>query len=90
MSYKLGFTSKAKKQFEKLDTYTQEQISRYIEKHFCDDLVDPRSHGKPLTGKLKGYWRYETGKYRLICDIQDGILLVLVIKIGHRREVYRG
>jgi len=58
---------------------------------FGDNPQDPRSHGKPLTGKLQGYWRYEVGKYRLICDIQDNICKVLVVKVkvGHRREVYR-
>ena len=89
MIYGLDFTSKAKRQFDKLDRYAQEQIARYLDKHFGDEPVDPRSHGKPLTGKLKGYWRYEIGKYRLICDIRDNICKVVVVKAGHRREIYR-
>jgi len=89
MPYGLDFTSKAKKQFDKLDKYAQEQIGRYLEKHFGDEPADPRSHGRPLTGRLKGYWRYEIGKYRLICDIQDNICKVIVVKAGHRREIYR-
>lgn len=89
MLYGIEFTSKAKKQFEKLEKHAQEQINRYIEKHFGDEPTEPRSHGKPLTGRLKGYWRYETGKYRLVCEIQDGICKVIVVKVGHRREIYR-
>ena len=89
MRYKLDFSKKSEKQLEKLDRYAQEQISAYIKKYFIDNHVDPRSHGKPLTGKFKGSWRYEIGKYRLICDIQDDICKVLVVKVGHRRKIYR-
>jgi len=89
MIYTLDFTKKAEKQFDKLDRYTQEQIAAYINIYFGDNPQDPRSHGRPLTGKLKGYWRYEIGKYRLICDIKDNICMVLVVKTGHRREVYK-
>ena len=89
MTYVLDFSKKAEKQFDKLNRYAQEQIAAYIKKHFGDTPQDPRSHGKPLTGKLKGFWRYEIGKHRLICDIQDNVCIVLVVKVGHRREVYR-
>jgi mRNA interferase RelE/StbE len=89
MRYKLNFTKKAMKQYVALDNYAKEQIARYLDKHFDDEPIDPRSHGKPLTGGLKGYWRYEIGKYRLICDIQDSICSVVVVKAGHRRDIYR-
>ena len=87
--YQFELSAKAEKQFEKLDGYVQAQIGRYIDRHFNDGYIDPRSHGKPLAGKLKGYWRYDTGKYRLICDIRDDICTVIAVKVGHRREVYR-
>jgi mRNA interferase RelE/StbE len=45
--------------------------------------------GKPLTGSLKGYWRYRVGDYRIICELRDEELLILVIEIAHRREVYK-
>ena len=89
MIYTLDFTKKAERQFDKLGRYAQEQIAAYIKKYFGDIPHDPRLHGKPLTGKLKGYWRYEIGKYRLVCDIQDNVCKVLVVKAGHRREIYR-
>ena len=51
---------------------------------------NPRAHGKTLTGPTLGsYWRYRVGSYRIICQIQDGILCVLVIEIGGRKEIYR-
>ena len=89
MRYELDFTDKAKKQFDKLDKYAQKQIRQYLDRHFADKSNDPRSHGKPLTGKLKGYWRYEVGTYRIVCDIQDNVCIVLVVKIGHRKDIYR-
>ena len=52
--------------------------------------ADPRSTGRALTGPLLGaYWRYRVGDCRIICDIQDGALCVLVIEIGNRKEIYR-
>ncbi|MCL2047462.1 MAG: type II toxin-antitoxin system RelE/ParE family toxin [Defluviitaleaceae bacterium] len=89
MIYTLDFSKKAEKQFCKLDRSAQENISAYIKKYFGVTPHDPRSHGKPLTGKLKGYWRYEVGKYRLICEIQDNICKVIVVKAGHRRDIYK-
>ena len=48
----------------------------------------PRECGKCLTGKMKEFWRYRIGDYRVICDIRDKEILILVIEIGHRREIY--
>ncbi|MCL2225237.1 MAG: type II toxin-antitoxin system RelE/ParE family toxin [Defluviitaleaceae bacterium] len=89
MRYELIFTDKAEKQFSKMDKYAQTQINNYLGKHFGFAASNPRSHGKPLTGRLKGFWRYEAGKYRIICDIRDNVCMVVVIKIGHRKEIYR-
>jgi mRNA interferase RelE/StbE len=52
-------------------------------------LDDPRSTGHSLTGQLSGLWRYRVGDFRIICDIQDQRLVVLVVEIGHRSEIYR-
>ncbi len=52
-------------------------------------LEDPRSRGKAPTGNLAGLWRYRVGDYRIICDIEDGVLLILVVDVAHRREVYQ-
>lgn len=53
-------------------------------------LDDPRTMGKALTGPLGGFWRYRVGDCRVICEIRDRALCVLVVRIGNRREVYRG
>jgi len=50
---------------------------------------DPRQSGKALKGPLGDLWRYRVGDFRILCDIQDGKLTVLVLQIGNRREVYR-
>jgi mRNA interferase RelE/StbE len=50
---------------------------------------DPRDLGTALTGDFKGCWRYRVGDYRIICSLEDQELIVLVLEIGHRREVYR-
>ena len=50
---------------------------------------DPRAIGKALKGSLGDLWRYRVGEFRVICDIQDKVLTVLVLRVGNRREVYR-
>lgn len=52
-------------------------------------LEDPRSRGKALTGNLAGVWRYRVGDYRILCDINDGRLVILVVDVAHRREIYK-
>jgi mRNA interferase RelE/StbE len=88
MIYRMAFAETADKQFQKLDNFTQRQIAKYIDKHI-DGSENPRLQGVALKGKWGGLWRYEVGKYRLICDIQDDVCVVLAIKIGHRKDVYR-
>jgi mRNA interferase RelE/StbE len=73
--------------------FHKQQIARRIV-DFMDDRIaaqaDPRSTGRALTGPLLGaYWRYRVGDFRIICDIQDGALCVLVIEIGNRKGNYR-
>ncbi|MBQ7560401.1 MAG: type II toxin-antitoxin system RelE/ParE family toxin [Synergistaceae bacterium] len=88
MRYTVELTDKARKLLDKMDP----QVSRRIRKWINDNLEgceNPRKYGKALTGKLKGYWRYETGNYRIIADIRDNKLIILITKIGHRREIYR-
>lgn len=52
-------------------------------------MEDPRQLGKPLQGRLSELWCYRVGDYRLVCELRDEALVVLVVRIGHRREVYR-
>lgn len=85
MAYKIEFLPYAVKQLAKLDKTAQRRIVAYLENRVAED---PRSHGKGLTGDLAGCWRYRIGDYRAVCDIQEERITVLVLKVGHRRDVY--
>ena len=88
MIYKIEFSNEAFKEFGKLDKYTQKLIDAWIRQH-VETNENPRSIGKPLVGNKSGPWRYRVGDFRLLCLIQDDRLIILVIKIGHRRDVYK-
>ena len=88
MIYKIEFSDEAVKEFGKLDKYTQKLIDAWIRKHL-ETNENPRSIGKPLIGNKSGPWRYRVGDFRLLWLIQDDRLIILVIKIGHRRDVYK-
>lgn len=83
---KVLLSKKADKQFRKLDKHTQKEIGKYIDE--LESLQNPRSRGKGLVGNLGGYWRYRVGDYRLICEIIDDELIILVLEVGHRKNVY--
>lgn len=87
MAFKIDFTVKAEKQFAKLDKPIQAQITHYIDE--LSSLDDPRTRGKALAGDLAGLWRYRVGDYRLLCRLQDETLVILVLEMGHRRDVYK-
>ena len=78
----------AQKQIHKLDHKAQEAIVRFLRER-VQPAEDPRQWGKPLRGEKQGLWRYRVGNYRLICDIQDEKITVLVLAVGHRKDVYR-
>jgi mRNA interferase RelE/StbE len=88
MDWKISFEKAAEKQFDKLSRETQAQITKYLYQRVAVQ-PDPRILGKALTGQLQGHWRYRVGDYRIICQIRDKELLILVIEVSHRREVYR-
>lgn len=87
-NYSLEFSDRFKKQFRKLDRYTQKFIRSWIDKNITD-TTNPRLHGKALAGELRDYWRYRIGDYRLICEIKDKELIILALEIGHRRDIYK-
>jgi len=89
LAWKIDYTESARRQLRKLDRQTARRILDFMDERIAAQ-EDPRNTGKALTGPMLGaYWRYRIGDYRIICDIQDGALCVLVIEIGNRREVYR-
>ena len=88
MKYTVDYTDKAKKQIKKFDMPVQKRIYAWIDTHL-DGCEDPTAYGKPLTASLKGYWSYRVGDYRIIADIQDDKILILITEVGHRRAIYK-
>lgn len=87
MRYSVETTARFDREFRKLDRYTQRMIKGWIDKNLVD-TDNPRSQGKGLTANRSGQWRYRIGDYRLICQIDDGKLVILALTAGHRSEVY--
>lgn len=87
MKYKLAFTENAKKQLKKLDKHISSLIIGWLEKNI-ENCENPRIHGKGLIENKSGQWRYRIGDYRVICEILDNEIIVLVLEVGHRRDVY--
>ena len=87
MVYKVLFSERAKKQLKKLDKHIAALIIGWLEKN-VDGSENPRIHGKGLVENRSGEWRYRLGNYRIICEIQDDEVIVLVLEIGHRRDIY--
>lgn len=83
---KLEFSEAARKAFKKIDKTMQKRIKEYLDEVL--QLENPRSRGKALTGNLVNLWRYRVGDYRIICDIQDEKILITVLRLGHRKEIY--
>jgi mRNA interferase RelE/StbE len=76
------------KALEQIDATTRNRIRRFIRERL-QGTDNPRQRGKALTGNRAGLWCYRVGDYRLICRLQDARLVVLVVEIGHRSDVYR-
>ncbi len=89
MMYVIVYSDPFLKQIKKLDNTSKRLIKNWIEKNLID-TVDPRQHGKPLKGNLLGIWRYRVGDYRLFAEIRDNELIIEMLEVGHRREIYRG
>lgn len=86
--FSIKFSEEAVKELKKLDKQTAKLIKNWVLKNLVD-TVDPRLHGKALTGNLKGIWRYRVGDYRLFAEIKDKELIVLIFEIVHRKEAYK-
>lgn len=88
MAWTIRFTAHAKKQLAKLDRTIAALILRFLEEKVAQ-AADARIYGHALIGDQKGRWRYRVGDYRIICELHDQELVVLVVAMGHRREIYR-
>jgi mRNA interferase RelE/StbE len=89
MAWKVELAEAAAREIDKLDPQVARRILKFLRERIAK-LEDPRSIGEALHGsKLGEFWRYRVGDYRLICFIEDKRLVVLVLRVGNRREVYR-
>jgi mRNA interferase RelE/StbE len=88
LGWRVEISRAAEKQITRLNRNTQRLILRFLRERVAV-AENPRRWGKPLHGEKRDLWRYRVGDYRLICDIQDEKITVLVLVIGHRKDVYR-
>ena len=88
MAWTIEYTDTAGAQLRKLDGQAARRILDYMEERVAP-ADDPRRTGKLLTGPLGGLWRSRVGDCRVVCDIRDAAVRVLVVRIGNRRDVYR-
>ncbi len=86
--YTVLLTKKAKKQLSKLDKSTAKLIAAWLKKNL-DGCENPGIHGKPLVTNKAGQWRYRVGDYRILAEIKDEEIIILVLQVRHRREIYQ-
>ena len=88
MKYKVVYDKKAIKSLSKIDQGQKVIILAWIEKNLVD-TNDPKKHGKALRGNLKEYWRYRIGDYRILVDINDDQIQIIIFNVGHRKDIYK-
>jgi len=87
LAWRIELTETAAKSLAKLDRQVSRRITKFLRETLAE-LDDPRSAGKALVGP-NALWRYRVGEFRIVVSIEDTAVRVLVIRIGHRREIYR-
>jgi len=87
VSWDYRITERAIKQLRKLGPQASQRVIAFLDERI-QDCEDPRQFGKALRGDIGEFWRYRVGDYRALCQIDDGELVVLVVKVGHRSDVY--
>ena len=87
MIYQIVTTDKFDKSFKKLDKQTQKIIKAWIEKNLME-CENPRLHGKGLTANKSGQWRYRVGDYRILAEIRESELVLVLVEVGHRSRIY--
>ena len=89
MAWRVEFDPAAARELGKLDPQVARRILTFLHDRVAT-LDDPRSIGEALKGSRLGeFWKYRVGDYRIVSNIEDGTLKILVLKVGNRREVYR-
>lgn len=88
MTYSVVYEKKAIKSLSKIDKGQQKIIISWIEKNLVN-TDNPKKHGKALKGNFNEYWRYRIGDYRIIADINDSEIKIIIFNISHRKDVYQ-
>ena len=88
MSWDYKISERALKQLQKLDKKAGLQILHYLDEHITG-TEDPRQWGKQLKGELNNIWRYRSGDYRILCQLQGEVFIVLVLKAEHHKDIYK-
>jgi mRNA interferase RelE/StbE len=88
LAWRIEFVPQAAKELKKLGRAEAARIVRALEQRIAP-LDDPRALGAPLKGEHEGFWRWRVGDYRIVARIEDERVLILVVRVAHRREVYR-
>jgi mRNA interferase RelE/StbE len=88
MAWKIEFDPAALKELKKLGKSVEKRILKFLRER-VEKLDDPRQVGARLQGTLSGLWKYRVGDYRLICSLENDRLVVLILRVDHRREVYK-
>ena len=86
-TWKLLTSKNFDKQIKTLDRETQQLILAFLKKRVII-AENPRILAKPLSGSLRGYWRFRVGDYRIIADIQEEVLTIVALDLGYRKEIY--
>lgn len=87
-TYQVRFEKRAQKALKKMDKHQAGIIMAWMKKNLIG-TSNPRAHGKGLTANRSGEWRYRIGDYRIIAHIDDEVMIILVLEIGHRRDIYK-
>ncbi|MGA8765170.1 MAG: type II toxin-antitoxin system RelE/ParE family toxin [Candidatus Sulfotelmatobacter sp.] len=88
MAWQIEFDPDARRELEKLDKPISDRILKFLHEGVTT-LDDPRRIGEHLNGPLRKCWKYRVGDYRLICSIKDDRPVVIIVRVGHRREIYK-
>jgi mRNA interferase RelE/StbE len=86
--WRVEFDRTAARELRKLGADAERRVLTFLRTRIAGSS-DPRRLGQPLTGDRQGFWRYRVGDYRIVATIEDERFVVLVVTVGHRREVYR-
>jgi mRNA interferase RelE/StbE len=88
LAWEIEYTDTARRQLRKLDKPSARRILDYMDQRVAP-LADVRSLGKALRGPLGEFWRYRVGEYRIVCEVLDKQLRILVVRVDARKDIYR-